>query len=157
LNDTRHPNKVCFVAKNKDPYALREVLKMNYEWCLGQNLKEAHKLAMRTFFEKPDEIPDEEMLIRPFWSTWAEYKEDVTQNLVIDLARKVVSEGFGNSSHIEIDDRWEVCRGQEAFDPVKFPDPKAMIDEIKALNMRATIWVHPFINYGMGLCETRKI
>jgi len=130
---------------------------MNYEWCLGQNLKEAHKLAMRTFFEKPDEIPDEEMLIRPFWSTWAEYKEDVTQNLVIDLARKVVSEGFGNSSHIEIDDRWEVCRGQEAFDPVKFPDPKAMIDEIKALNMRATIWVHPFINYGMGLCETRKI
>ncbi|ODN06546.1 hypothetical protein Ocin01_00145 [Orchesella cincta] len=146
--NTTHRDRVCFVARDQAPFTKRKPLTLKYEWCTAENVKEAHKLAMGTFFEKPSGMPDETMLIRPFWSTWAEFHENFNQSMVLDYARKVVSEGFGNSSHIEIDDKWEGCRGQEEFDPVNFPDPKAMIDEIKnELNLRVTAWVHPFINY----------
>lgn len=150
LNST-HPNKVCFVSRDHTPYTKRSPLTMNYEWCTGTNIKDAHQFTMSTFFEKPTGIPDEEMLIRPLWSTWAEYKVDVNQSIVLDFARKVVSEGFGNSSHIEIDDHWETCYGEEVFDPAKFPNPREMVDEIKDMNMRVTMWVHPFVNYGKDL------
>lgn len=148
LNTTR-PGEVCFVAKNHHvTFEPREVLRMNYEWCLGSNVKEVHQLAVNTFFGKPDAIPDEAMLIRPLWSTWAEYKENVNQSIVLEFSRKVISEGFGLSSHIEIDDNWEACYGEERFNPEKFPDPKVMISEIKEMGLRATAWVHPFVNYG---------
>ncbi|CAL8070657.1 unnamed protein product [Orchesella dallaii] len=149
--NTTHPNRVCFIAKDQNPFTQRSPLSFNYTWCTAENVKAAHQLAHGTFFDKPNGIPDEEMLIRPLWSTWAQYKADVNQSIVLDFARRVVSEGFGNASHIEIDDNWEPCYGQETFDTVKFPDPKAMVDEIKAMNMRVTLWVHPFINYGCPL------
>ncbi|CAL8070663.1 unnamed protein product [Orchesella dallaii] len=146
VNTTR-PNKVCLISRDLPPYTRRSTAKLGYEWCTAENVKAAHQLAMNTFFEKPTGIPDETMMIRPFWSTWAEYHEGVTQELTLEYARRVISEGFSNSSHIEIDDMWESCRGQEEFNPEKFPDPKAMIDEIKAMNLKVTAWVHPFINY----------
>ncbi|CAL8072572.1 unnamed protein product [Orchesella dallaii] len=146
LNTTR-ANRVCFIARDETPFTKREPLTLKYEWCTAENVKAAHQLAISTFFEKPTGIPDEVMLVQPLWSTWAEYKTDVNQTIVLEFAKRVVSEGFGNSSHIEIDDNWETCYGQEAFSPTKFPDPKAMVDEIKAMNMRVTLWVHPFINY----------
>lgn len=66
---------------------------------------------------------------------------------MLDYARKVISEGFTNSTHVELDDDWESCYGQEEFSSVKFPNPKEMIDEIHAMGMRVTVWVHPFVNY----------
>lgn len=147
--NTTHPNRICFSAKDRDPYVPREPLTFRYHWCAADDVKVVHQNVMANYFEKPTGIPDEEMLIRPLWSTWAEYKVDVNQSIVLDFARKVVSEGFGNSSHIEIDDNWESCYGQEVFNPDKFPNPRAMVDEIKTMNMRVTAWVHPFVNYGM--------
>lgn len=63
------------------------------------------------------------MLLYPYFSTWAQYKRDVNQSIVIDFAQQIVSRGFEASSHIQIDDNWETCYGEGAFDPIKFPDP----------------------------------
>lgn len=146
LNST-HAGKVCFTARDTSPYTKRSPLKMNYEWCTGENVKEVHQFMQSTFFESPSKIPDQEMMIRPLWSTWAEYKDKINQSIILDYTKKVVSEGFGNSSHIEIDDMWETCYGEIEFDRVKFPDPKGLVEEIKAMGFRTTAWIHPFINY----------
>lgn len=145
---SNRPNRFCFIARDNTPYTKRSPLTFNYEWCAGSDIKDAHQRTMALHFDKPSGIPDEEMLVKPFWSTWAEYKEDVNQTSVLDYARRVISEGFGESSHIQIDDDWETCYGDEEWNPVKFPDPKAMVDEIREMNLRTTLWVHPFINYG---------
>lgn len=47
---------------------------------------------------------------------------------------------------IEIDDKWEAKYGDQTFDAAKFPDPKAMNDELHRMGFRVTLWVHPFVN-----------
>ncbi|ODM99332.1 hypothetical protein Ocin01_07359 [Orchesella cincta] len=137
----------CFSARDRPPYTPRSPLTLTYEWCVADNVREAHKLASRIFFSTPERSVDELMLVRPLWSTWAQFKEHVNSTIVVQFAHEIVDRGFANSSHIEIDDNWESCYGEEAFNTLKFPNPKAMVDEIKSLNLRVTAWVHPFVNY----------
>lgn len=146
--NSRRENRVCFVAKDQDHFTKRSPLTLKYEWCTGANVKETHQLAINTFFELPSALPDERMLIEPLWTTWAQYHAEINQSIVIDYAKKLVEMGFQKSSHIEIDDNWESCYGEAAFHSDKFPDPKGMVEEIKKLNMRVTIWTHPFVNMG---------
>ena len=122
-----HENKVCFVAKYDFPYHQQDELNLRYDVCTGENVKTIHQKSLAdNFLEKPTGLPDELMLLRPFWSTWAQYKADVNQTIVLDFARKIQSEGFELSSHVEIDDNWETCYGEAVFDPAKFPDVKGM-------------------------------
>ena len=88
-----------------------------------ETFKDVHQRAISKYYAKPSGIPDERMLLQPFWSTWAEYKTAVNQTIVLDLANRLIEEGFANSSHVEIDDKWETCYGEAEFDTTKFPDP----------------------------------
>lgn len=62
------------------------------------------------------------MILRPFWSTWAQYHAAINQSLVIEYAQRLISEGFNLNSHIEIDDNWETCYGEHVFNTQKFPN-----------------------------------
>jgi len=110
-------------------------------------VKEVHQRSIKKFYSSPTEMPDEVMLTRPFWSTWAEYKEPVNQSVVLAFAQRIRDEGFSLNSHMEIDDNWESCYGEAEFDPTKFPDPAGMVRQLKAMDFKVTVWVHPFINF----------
>lgn len=64
---------------------------------------------------------------------------------MLEFADAIQSNGF-NCSQLEIDDRWETHYGDTDFDPVKFPDPTAMITSLRSRGLRTTLWVHPFVN-----------
>ena len=85
------------------------------------------------------------MMTYPVWSTWAEYKQDINQSVVLDFAHTIKEQGF-RASKVEVDDNWEQCYGDATFDPVKFPDPVGMVREVQGLGSRVTLWIHPFIN-----------
>ncbi|OSX72663.1 hypothetical protein BU14_0415s0007 [Porphyra umbilicalis] len=87
--------------------------------------------------------PPPELLANPIWTTWARYKDGVTQADVLAFAAEIVSRGLPRSV-MEIDDRWSVAYGDMAFDPVKFPDPARMVDKLHMLGFRVTLWVLPF-------------
>ncbi len=36
--------------------------------------------------------------------------------------------------------------GDLDFDPIKFPNPSQMVQKLHEMNMRCTLWVHPFTN-----------
>ena len=88
----------------------------------GETFKDVHQRALGKFYKRPLAIPDNRMLVEPIWSTWAPLKERVNQSAVLNLAHRIVDEGFGKSSHIEIDDMWESCYGDHTFGR-DFPDP----------------------------------
>jgi alpha-glucosidase (family GH31 glycosyl hydrolase) len=78
------------------------------------------------------------------YTTWAHYKEAVSQAAVADLAAQVQAHGFPTGV-IEIDDRWQTAYGDLAFDPAKFPDPAALIADLHGRGFQVTAWVPPFV------------
>jgi alpha-glucosidase (family GH31 glycosyl hydrolase) len=50
---------------------------------------------------------------------------------VLKFADEIIQNGYPYGV-MEIDDRWQVYYGDLEFDPQRFPDPKAMIDELHA-------------------------
>lgn len=89
--------------------------------------------------------PPIKMMEKPIWSTWARYKDAVTQKDVLDFAAEIASRGLPRSC-MEIDDRWSVKYGDLEFDRVKFPDPAEMIRTLHELGFFVTLWVIPFAN-----------
>jgi alpha-glucosidase (family GH31 glycosyl hydrolase) len=93
----------------------------------------------------PKDIPPREFFGKPVWTTWAQYKDQINQERVLDFARQIKGNGF--PYHVlEIDDRWQLKYGDLIFDPERFPDPKAMIDELHAEGFKVSAWIIPFLH-----------
>lgn len=150
INQNIGRNTLCFVGENVLPYNSREpTFTFNYYIGVAGDARLAHLEAVKKFLKKPTGIPDERMVQHPIWSTWARYKRDINESIVLTLADEIVTNGFNNSQY-EIDDDWEVCYGALKFNERKFPNIKNLVDTLKSKGFRVTLWIHPFINKG---CE----
>lgn len=144
--------KLCFASRYKDSiYSWwdKEIVDLKYKICtgtnVGYNIKSVHKMVMEKFYDKPIGIPDEGMFKHPVWSTWARYKKNVTQEVVLNFAQEIQDNDYPHS-HIEIDDEWASAYGDWEFNSEKFPNPEAMVTELNNMGYRVTIWTHPFAN-----------
>ena len=89
--------------------------------------------------------PPQKLMEYPIWSTWARYKDAVTQEDVLHFAKDIVDRGLPRSV-MGIDDRWSVKYGDLDFDKVKFPDPAGMVKQLHEMGFLVTLWVTPFAN-----------
>ncbi|MCL5277269.1 MAG: glycoside hydrolase family 31 protein, partial [Deltaproteobacteria bacterium] len=94
---------------------------------------------------RPVPVPAPDMFKGPVWSTWAQYLWNISQTTVLSLAHDIESEGLPYSI-LEIDDRWQRDWGDTAFDPVKFPDARAMIAQLHGMGFKVSLWVPPFVD-----------
>ncbi|MDW8403818.1 glycoside hydrolase family 31 protein [Chloroflexus sp.] len=94
---------------------------------------------------RPTAAPPRDLFARPIWTTWAHYKMHVTQRDVTDFATQIVARGYPYSV-LEIDDRWQRGYGAYVFDQRKFPDPRAMVDELHAAGFKVTLWTPIFFD-----------
>ncbi len=101
----------------------------------------AAKLACK--FDEVDVPAD--LLLKPQFCTWAEMGIGVHQEQVLSYARSIVEKGLAHSLFI-IDDGWMVDYGDWRFNEEKFPNPKAMFDELNALGFKTYLWLVPFVN-----------
>ena len=136
---------LCLIAKSNAPYLTTEIPQLKYKICAFENAREAHMDAVETTLGKPQAYPDERMIRHPIWSTWARYKKDINQEIVLSFANEILSYGF-NNSQLEIDDFWEICYGSLTFSEYTFPSPKNLTDALKSMGFRVTLWAPPFIN-----------
>jgi alpha-glucosidase (family GH31 glycosyl hydrolase) len=94
---------------------------------------------------QPAKTPPAELFGKPTWTTWARYKTEVSQEVVLNFAEEIIRHGYPYNV-MEIDDRWQVHYGDLSFDPARFPDPKGMIDHLHAKGFKVTAWVIPFLD-----------
>jgi alpha-glucosidase (family GH31 glycosyl hydrolase) len=87
------------------------------------------------------------VLRAPVWSTWARYKDNVTQLDVERLADEILAHGYPGSQ-LELDDQWASAYGDFSFDPVRFPQPAQMVEALHAKGLAVTVWVTPFAEEG---------
>ena len=83
------------------------------------------------------------------WSSWNCWGDAVSQEKVLNSARAMVEKGLRNHgwTYINIDDGWQGPRGGEfnAIQPnAKFPDMKALAEEIHALGLKFGIYSSPW-------------
>jgi alpha-glucosidase (family GH31 glycosyl hydrolase) len=119
------------------------MLSVRVTLCATENAAAACKMALKTH-TPPRQAPAADVLRAPIWTTWARYKTKVNESKVLKYAREIADRGLPRSV-MEIDDRWQTSYGELSFDEKKFPDPRAMVDELHNLGFKVTVWVHPFV------------
>jgi alpha-galactosidase len=89
------------------------------------------------------------------WSSWNCWFDNIDQDKIIRAAHAMVDSDLNQHGfvYINVDDTWQGSRGglDNAIqpDPKRFPDIKAMVDEIHALGLKAGIYSTPWVtSYG---------
>ena len=88
--------------------------------------------------------PPDELFQRPLWTTWAQFKVDVSHDVVLKFAQDILNHGF-SCRLLGIDARWQREMGDSKFDPSAFPDPALLVRAADALGIRLTAWTAPYI------------
>ena len=93
------------------------------------------------------------------WTTWNAFKDQINQAKILETAHLFISTGLAEYgySYVNIDSDWQGEYGGK-FDaimpnPEKFPDMKAMCDEIHSLGLKAGIYSTPMLR-AFGVCKT---
>ena len=89
------------------------------------------------------------------WNGWNSWAREITGEKVMRSARAMADSGLRDHgwSYINIDDTWQGQRGGpwNAIQPnAKFPDFKAMVDQIHALGLKVGLYSTPWISSYAG-------
>ena len=93
----------------------------------------------------PSKTPPAELFSKPTWTTWARYKTEVSQDVVMRFADEIIANDYPYGV-LEIDDRWQKHYGDIAFDLERFPNPKEMIAILHEKGFKVTAWIIPFFD-----------
>lgn len=110
----------------------------------GNSLKEAYIAAMKAHFPFQSKELPKEFFKTAQYNTWIEFLYNPTQEGVLKYAEDIISNGFKPGILI-IDEGWHGRYGTWSFDPLKFPDPKAMIDKLHDMGFKVMLWVVPYV------------
>ncbi|MBO5374852.1 MAG: glycoside hydrolase [Clostridia bacterium] len=124
----------------------------------GTCLRDAYVASMEKHFPFEQTRKLGKTLPRDFFktaqfNTWVEFNYEPTQKGVLEYAHAIVDNGF-DPGILMIDEGWHKRYGQWQFDPYKFPDPRAMIDELHSLGFIVMLWVTPMVTAdGVDFCK----
>jgi len=138
-----HDGEQEFVKDASDKSGGEKNIRISVALCAFPNILDAAMASLKTH-PRPKVMPNLNVLQRPIWTTWAKYKQWVSQKKVLRYAEEILRGGLDHSV-MEIDDRWQVSYGDLEFDHKKFPDPKAMVDKLHEMGFKVTLWVMPFV------------
>ena len=110
----------------------------------GECLRDAYLMAMREHFPFDGHRLPERFFTTAQYNTWMEFTYYPTQEGVLRYAHAIVDNGFTPGILI-IDEGWHGRYGEWEFDFARFPDPKAMVDELHRLGFTVMLWVVPAV------------
>ena len=138
LNDSH----LCLIARPFELDCIREASENStlvYTVCLFDTIAQ----TSRHFLSKvPHSVstPSPEVFKKPIWSTWAEFKTNLTGTNVNDLCSQIQRHQF-NVSQLEIDDGYSLQYGELEF------NAQLTVNQSQCESFAITAWVHPFVNY----------
>lgn len=112
----------------------------------GKTLKEAFLAAARKHFPASGKLPDLALIEKPQWNTWVELTYNQNQKDILAYARAIKGNGFPSGGVLMIDDTWQFGYGIWQFNPRRFSNPKAMVDELHGMGWKVMLWVCPFVS-----------
>lgn len=110
----------------------------------GSTLRDAYLAAKEAHFPFGGKVPEKAFFTTAQYNTWMEYTYFPDQKKVLEYAHAIIEHDFIPGVLI-IDEGWHRPYGDWTFDPEKFPDPKAMIEQLHELGFKVMLWVVPYV------------
>ncbi|XHR28116.1 MAG: glycoside hydrolase family 31 protein [Chthoniobacteraceae bacterium] len=110
----------------------------------NKTMKEGILDAAKQFFPPRNKIPSSLFFTQPQYNTWIELMYDQNQEDVLRYARDLLREGYPPGI-LMIDEGWQRYYGDWEFDPIRFPKPKELVQQLHKLGFKVMLWVVPFI------------
>ena len=123
------------ITENSEPFFLEKN---------GNTLKEAYLGASSKYFPPKNKLPELLLFSSPQYNTWIELIYNQNQTDILDYAHQIIDNGFPPGV-LMIDDNWAPYYGRFEFRKDRFPDAKAMVDELHGLGFKVMLWISPFI------------
>lgn len=111
----------------------------------GRTLADAYRFVSKNYFPPSGKAPDLQLFVQPQYNTWIELNYHHNQADVLRYARAILDNGLPPGVFM-IDDTWQEAYGTWRFHPGRFPNPKAMVDELHGLGFKVMLWVCPFVS-----------
>jgi len=111
----------------------------------GKTLRDAYLGAMKLHFPASGKIPNELMFKMPQYNMWIELNYNQDQPKILKYANDILVNDFPSGVFM-IDDIWSKDYGNFDFDPSKFSNPKAMVDELHSKGFKVMLWLTPFVS-----------
>ncbi len=111
----------------------------------GADLKGAYLKASEKFFPPTGKLPDLLLFEKPQYNTWIELIYNQNQKDILKYAHDIIDNGFPPGV-LMIDDNWAPSYGKFQFRMDRFPDARAMINELHTMGFKVMLWVCPFIS-----------
>ncbi len=127
----------------------------------GNCLRDAYLDVMNKHFPFKETRKDGKQLPREFFRSaqfncWTEFDYEPTQKKVLEYAHGIIDNGF-EPGILMIDEGWHTRYGQWKFDLHKFPNPKAMIEELHSLGFIVMLWITPYVTAdGVDFCKATR-
>lgn len=112
---------------------------------IGNTLSEVYRYVSNRYFPASGKLPDLLLFSQPQWNTWIELTYNQNQQDILQYAHNVISNGF-KPGVLMIDDTWQENYGVWQFHPGRFPNPKAMMDQLHQMGFKVMLWVCPFVS-----------
>lgn len=112
---------------------------------VGKSLADAYRYAMGKFFAPEGNLPPDEFYEKPQYNTWIELQYNQNQADVLKYAHDILDHGLPPGI-IMIDDTWMEDYGKWEFHPGRFPNPKAMCDELHSMGFKIMLWIVPLVS-----------
>lgn len=111
----------------------------------GNCLRDAYLAASAKYFPFGGKLPPLKFFDTAQYNTWMEYDYNQTQEGVLKYAHGLVDHGY-TPGILMIDEGWHGRYGAWEFDRAKFPNPKAMVEELHDLGFTVMLWVVPMVS-----------
>lgn len=110
----------------------------------GDCLKDAYLEASKRHFPFSGKVPPLKFFESAQYNSWMELDYHQSQEGILKYAHGIVDNGY-EPGVLMIDEGWHTRYGLWEWDFVKFPDPKAMIEELHSLGFKVMLWVVPMV------------
>ncbi len=110
----------------------------------GSCLKDAYLSASQRYFKFSGKVPPLKFFESAQYNTWMELDYNQNQESILKYAHGIVDNGY-EPGVLMIDEGWHTRYGAWEWDLLKFPDPRAMIEELHSLGFKVMLWVVPLV------------
>lgn len=116
----------------------------------GATLKDAYLSAMKAHFPFDGKKLPDVFFETAQYNGWMQFMFEPTQERILQYAQDIIDNGFAPGI-LMIDEGWQQDYGNWKFNPIKFPNPKEMIEKLHNMGFKVMLWVVPYVS-----CEGYK-